>query len=437
MRKRSPSGGRHRAALLPLIVGGALALAACGSSSSSSSSSASAPASSGTSSAAATSASTTAAAKTSCPVRVLLVDNFTGPGSSNGTANIAGAKLAIKSVNASGGVLGCPIALTTVDDGSNYAKDLPLMEAALSKQHYAMAWNGDFGCVTTAPLLEREHLLSISGCAQTNFATSAMPTVFDVTPVTGRESEIAAQFGATQGCKKWALIVDNSELGKDDQESMAAEIKAEGGTVTDAENGLAEGAVDFSSAILRAKASNPQCLFDDMFGASAAHLLHDVAVAGWKIPSYGGGDLAASAMKGLVPLSQVGNYVVGPATMANPSTAVRQQFINGLKASGVTINNFLFGYANGHDPITLFAWGANQTHSLDSSTIATKLHASGSVPIPGLVQGSTTGYTPTCGEWNPSQGFAIMKAGYYNEGRLALVKYASAPLPLPSNLGGC
>jgi hypothetical protein len=174
-----------------------------------------------------------------------------------------------------------------------------------------------------------------------------------------------------------------------------------------------------------------------MFGAAAAHVKLDIATAGWKIPQYGGAAESASSFKGLVPLADVGNYEVGPDSMAYPSTPATQKFVNSLKASGVTINNYLFGYGNGHDPITLFAWAANQTHSLNPMTIATKLHKSGNVRVPGLVEGKTTGFTPTCGEWDPKQGFAIVKAGYYNDGRLPFIKYASAPLPLPSDLGAC
>jgi branched-chain amino acid transport system substrate-binding protein len=365
-----------------------------------------------------------------------MVDNFTGAGAQNGVTNLAGAKVAISQINSSGGVLGCPLKLSTSDDGSDYTKDLPLLEQALVSHKYAMAWDGDFGCVTTAPLVTRLKALQISGCSSTSFATKANPTIFDVTPIAARSAMIAARYELSKGIKRFALFVDNTAIGQGEDTAMTALVKKAGGTVTDVEQ-LSLSGIDFSSAIQRAKASNPQVIFTDLFGAAGGHLHQDLATSGWKIPFIGGSNESATALKGLVPLSDLnGGLEVGPATMASPSNAVRTSFISDLKAQGSPINTFLYGFANAHDPLILFAWAANQTGSLNPQTIATKLHNSGNVPVPNLVQGTTTGYTPTCGEWNPLGGFAVMKAGFYNQGRLPLIATETSP-PLPPVLQQC
>lgn len=424
MRSSFRKRGGLRIVLLLLSLVSAAAIAACGSSNKSSTSG--------------STAASGAKAKTDCPVRVALIDNFTGAGAQNGTANKAGAQIAIDDVNKAGGVLGCPIQMDTFDDGSDYSKDPALMQKALSSGKYKMVWNGDFGCVTSAPLITRAKALSISGCAQTNFADKANPTIFDVTPIAGRGAMVAAQYGLKKGYKKWALLVDSTELGRGDQVAMSDLIKKGGGTVTDVER-LDLSGINFSSAVQRAKASNPDVIFTDLFGAAAGHLKHDIQTSGWNVPQIGGDNEAATAFKGLVPLNAVqgnGNVVTGPISMSAPPDKAHAAFISALKAKGVAINEFLYGYINAHDPIVLFSWAANQVGSLDPSKMADKLHNSGNVKIPGLLQGDTTGYTPTCGEWNPQGGMAIMKAGFYTDGTLPLVEKATAP-PLPQSLNDC
>jgi branched-chain amino acid transport system substrate-binding protein len=436
-----PRGIVRAAVLVCLIAFVGVIVAACGSSSSSSTSS-SGSSSSSSSAPAATSASTTPAAatlpKSSCPVKILMVDNFSGASSQNGTTNMAGAKVALSQVNSAGGVLGCPVKITTVDDASNYATDLPKMEAALSAGHYAMVVNGDFACGSTAGLLARDKILSIAGCGELHFASSAYPLNFDVVYTEARAAMVAAQYGIKHGYKKWGLLVDNTAIGAGDAAAIKYELAKLGGTVVDTETGSLTG-VDFTSAVQRLKAANPQVVFTDLFGTAAAHMKSDFTAIGWKVPQIGGFDEAATDFTGLVPQSDLaGQYEVSQATMAAPPNAVRQAFISKLHASGVSkITGFLFGYANGGDPITLFAWAANHAGSIDSQKVATYLHTHGNVPVPNLVQAPTTGYTPTCGEFNGSGGIAVMKAGYYDSnGQLPGVLTTDAPA-LPPSLADC
>jgi branched-chain amino acid transport system substrate-binding protein len=375
------------------------------------------------------SGSSAAASNRFCPngsLTVLLESNFTGAGSDNGTASIGGATAGVNQINKSGGVLGCRVGIKKLDDASDYTTDLPLLEQATGSATYPLVITADFGCVGDAPYITRQHLLSISTCAQTNFATAANPTIFDTDYLAARIFSVGVQDALSKGYKKLALIVDNSQLGKDNVAAATRLVTKAGGKITDVET-LDLSGIDFTSAVLRARASNPQALVDDIFGAASGHLRTEIHTAGWNIPIIGGVDDAATSFKGLVPLSYLKGDVVGPASMAFPSNPTLTKFIASLKAAGVNITSYLFGYGGVHDDLTLWAWAANKTKSLDPTTIATKLHSSGNVAIPGLVEGKTTGYTATCGEWNATGGVAIMKEGFYNEGRLPALKIVTAP----------
>jgi len=375
------------------------------------------------------SANTAAAGgKASCPINILLVDNFSGSGSQNGSANLAGENVAINDVNKSGGVLGCPLKLTTVDDNSNYNTTLPLLEAALAKQNYPLVSVSDYSATSVAPYLNRQKVLTIGGASSVGYSEPGgpYPYDFDTNFVTAKPDLAALDSLIAKGYKRVAIIVDNTATGASDLKAMIPAAKSAGVTITDTERIDLSG-VDFTSAVERARASNPDALLYDASYTAAAHLETDIHTIGWKIPVVAGMTASATNFQGLIPESYLtGQYIFGPASMAYPSEGAMQDFVTSLKNSGVNIDNFLFGYSSQYDAVIEFAWAANQTHSLNSQTLANYLHQHGSATVPGLAGGTSTGYTPTSGEWNGQ--LAMMRAGYYNDGRLDSVgAYINAP----------
>lgn len=102
---------RHKSLLITVsAVSATLGLAACGSSAKS----ASPP--KGT-----TSGSSTGASLPAGPIKVGMIDSQTGAVAGAGTADFCGAEVAVKAINAAGGVLGHDIQLTTADDQSSPA----------------------------------------------------------------------------------------------------------------------------------------------------------------------------------------------------------------------------------------------------------------------------------------------------------------------------
>jgi branched-chain amino acid transport system substrate-binding protein len=372
-------------------------------------------------------------AKPQCPLHILLVTGLTGVAGYSGQADLGGTKAGVDEVNKAGGVLGCKLVLDVRDDGSNFAQSLPLMEAAASNYHYPLVMNPDIGAPTTAPYINSHKLLEIIAdeTGQTAEPEVPFPTIFETILLSPHAMDVATQYALSQGYKRIAVIVDNTTTGTNDLKAMTPLVQAAGASITDTER-VDEAGIDFTSAVERARASNPQVVLMDIFQTAAAHVLTEIHDIGWKVPIVGGTDLAASNFKGLVPVAYLnGGVVASQASMAYPSNAVTERFIQQIQAEGVTISQYLFGYTAQYDAVLLFAWAAQQTHSLDAETIAQKLHDSGHVAIPGLVDSQTTGYSPTSGEWNGR--VAIMKMGFYNLGRLPLIRYATAP-PLPKGM---
>jgi branched-chain amino acid transport system substrate-binding protein len=375
------------------------------------------------------SATATAAGKTSCPVRILLVTALTGAASQNGQSTLAGVKLAVKDVNAAGGVLGCPIQLTVKDDASNYAQDLPIVEQATSSTSYALVMPETFGAPSVAPYLNRQGLLTIASVGGTTFTepNEPYPMIFDMGFLPELPIDVGVQYALSKGYTKIAAIFDNSYYGQSELAGLKSFLQGKDATLVNSES-VSESSIDFTSAIIRARASDPDVLLVDLFGTAAAHLQQDLAAAAWNVPVIGGESVNATAYQGLVPLADLKNMTsVGAAVMAQTADPTVAKFISQLNQAGVKINAFMLGYASPYDAVKMFTWAAEQTKSVESKIIAAKLHDSGNVTIPGLVGVTTTNYTPTSGQWRPVNGLSIMKGGYFVNGQLPLIKTAITP----------
>ncbi len=427
-------------AVLALIALCAVAVAACGGSSSSSSSESTGGESAETANTGGESEEEGGgeSAKADCPVKVLTVGNFTGEGAENGAAIKGGAEAAIAQIEEEGGILGCEVELVTKDDGSDYTKALPIMQAAISEGEYAMVNNPDYGCSSVAPLVAKKELLSVTGCAVPGLGNPKYnPYTFE-TAYTG--GAIAASLGKylveEKGFKNIALITDNTAYGAADKEELEKSVGEAGGKLADVEQvGLEE--VNFSAAISRAEGSNPEALIVDLFGAAMGHFMSDLETSGWEVPSFGGLATTATNLQLLGVSKDLAERLetAGGSAMGMPLNERSEALVKLLKEQGTKIEGSLTQYAQNHDWMTLFAWGANKAGTLEPEAVTKVLAENGETPIPNLVMGETTGYSPECHEFAAPNGVGLMKGGFFNEGGLPLVtelKLAETECPTPA-----
>jgi len=420
-------------AAVALVVLTGVVIAACGGSSSDSTSGGSTEAS-GESKEASGGGET---AQVDCPVKVLSVANFTGEGSQNGATVKGGAEAAMAQIEKEGGVLGCPIELVTKDNGSDYTKSLPLMQAAISEEDYANVNAPDFGCASVLPLVNKKELLSITDCSVQGTANPKYnPFTFETAYTGGGIDAAAGKYMVEEkGYKKIALITDNTAYGTSAKENLESAASEAGGEVVDTEQvGLEE--VNFSSAIQRAEASHPDALMVDLYGAAMGHFMNDLETSGWKVPTVSGFSGTATNLEQLgVPKAQAeGLETAGVTSMGLPLNERSAELVKQLKADGAKIEGSLAQYAQNHDWMTLFAWAANETGSLEPEAITNFLAENGETPVPHLVMGETTGYTPECHEFAAPEGLAMLQGGYFEQGGLPLVaplKIAVTECPKP------
>ncbi|MGH7070259.1 MAG: ABC transporter substrate-binding protein [Acetobacteraceae bacterium] len=197
------------------------------------------------------------------PVVIGMVDPLTGTYAALGKSDVNGARLALKHVNAKGGILGRPVVLKVEDTGAS--PEIGVQKAR--KLVHAEGANFLMGCVSSAVALAMNeaseelntlyvdtggHVDSVTGnlCKWTTFRTCS--TTWMLTA--GDFGTLFKKFG-----KKWFFVTPDYAFGHSLYHDYRAQLLKAGGTV--AGNALSPlGATDFSSYLIQAKATHPDVL---------------------------------------------------------------------------------------------------------------------------------------------------------------------------------
>jgi branched-chain amino acid transport system substrate-binding protein len=213
-------------------------------------------------------------------VDVGVASTLSGPFASYGQAGLNGIKLAVKQLDASGGVLGKQVNVVTADDQTDPATGSTVTRNLIVNDHVAAL----FGSVSSAVAAAQE-TLSVQYKVPTFFhiANDASLTqgtantyAFGMSPNTDMEPAAAALAFARQigtGPVRIATITPNYEFGIDTVKAFLADLTKDGVsyTVTN-QQAPALGATSYTSNLAAMLASNPQYVFVGEYGADLVTL---------------------------------------------------------------------------------------------------------------------------------------------------------------------
>ncbi|MCU1482192.1 MAG: branched-chain amino acid transporter substrate-binding protein [Subtercola sp.] len=339
-------------------------------------------------------ASSTSAA--GCTVNTLLVANATGAQSTNGVAAFAAAKAATKYVNDNGGVNGCTLALTTVDDGSDYTKTLPLMQAAMATTTFANVSVNDYGTASAEPYLTRQKILSISSNGTAAIADpKTNPYYFDTSNPDATVSKYVTQYALSQGTKKLAVVADNSTTGASAIAAIKATAEAGGGDVV-ASVQVDATTVNMTPAVQQLSSSGADGIIISLYGQPAGFFIRDLKASGWNVQRYGSVSLGATNLPALLPVEDYQGIVVAGATAGTaPSLNGVADMQAQIKSTGGDPNTSVISLSSNYAAIIFLANAINGTKSTDGPTLAKYLEDHGTDKIPENPLAATTGYSAT------------------------------------------
>jgi branched-chain amino acid transport system substrate-binding protein len=222
------------------------------------------------------------------PIPIVGLVELSGTGATAGTNFDNGVKLAVKEINASGGILGRKIQYTSMDTQSAPQTAKALAQKAIDEKAYVVmgpVFSGSF--IVSMAETKRAEIPNFTGGEAANITQQGNPYVFrtSFTQSTAMP-KLARYIKDTVKAKTVAIVWVNNDFGKGGRDSMAKALEAQGIKVA-ADVSTDPGQVDFSAAVLKVKQSNADAVFVYTNEEESARALRELKKQGYDKPIIG------------------------------------------------------------------------------------------------------------------------------------------------------
>jgi branched-chain amino acid transport system substrate-binding protein len=222
------------------------------------------------------------------PVPIVGLVELSGTGATAGTNFDNGVKLAVKEINAAGGVLGRKIQYTSMDTQSAPQTAKALAQKAVDEKAYVVmgpVFSGSF--IVSMAETKRAEIPNFTGGEAANITQQGNPYVFRTSfTQTTAMPKLARYIKDTVKAKTVAIVWVNNDFGKGGRDSMAKALEAQGIKVA-ADVSTDPGQVDFSAAVLKVKQSNADAAFVYTNEEESARALREFKKQGYDKPIIG------------------------------------------------------------------------------------------------------------------------------------------------------
>ncbi|MEQ1659258.1 MAG: ABC transporter substrate-binding protein [Hylemonella sp.] len=254
-------------------------------------------------------------------IKIANLVELSGAGATAGTNFKNGVELAIKEINAAGGILGRKIQSSTSDTQSNPGVAKGLTQKAVDDGVFAI-----FGPVFSGSIMvsmaesRRAEVPNFTGGEAASITQQGNPYVFRTS--FGQSTSFPKVARYINGkAKTLAVIYVNNDFGKGGRDAMVKLMEG-GPTKIVADISTNSGQIDFSAAVLQVKQSNADAVFVYSNEEESARMLREFRKQGWTKPIIGETtltgqkviELAGDAANGAV--AHVGLTVDAPPTRA-------------------------------------------------------------------------------------------------------------------------
>ena len=306
------------------------------------------------------------------PIKIASLVELSGTGATAGTNFKNGIELAVKEINAAGGILGRKIENTVMDTQSNPGVAKGLAQKAVDMDVFAV-----FGPVFSGSILvsmaetKRAEIPNFTGGEATAITQQGNPYIFrtSFTQATAMP-KVARYMAGSLKAKTAAVIYVNNDFGKGGKDAIVKALEGWRIKVV-AEVSTDSGQVDFSAPVLKAKQADPDAIFVYTNEEESARALRELRKQGWTKPIVGETtltgqkviDLAGEAANGAV--AHVGLTVDAP----NPTIrAFRAKFEKEFKY--VSDHNGIKGYSG----VYILKAAIEKVGKVDRAAVAKALH---------------------------------------------------------------
>jgi len=315
------------------------------------------------------------AARGETPIRIGMVDPFTGVYAAVAQNELIGAKLAVEQINAKGGVLGRPIELLVEDSANDVGTGVQKTRKLIERDQVSFIVgdvNSGIALAIAQVTAEKKVLHVVSG-GHTDSITGkdCKWNVYRVCNTTRMEANSVTDLLFSKYGKKWHFITPDYAFGHTLYDACAANLKKLGGTITG--NELTPlGTSDFSAYLIKARAANPDVLLLLPQGSDMVNCLKQIVQFGInKQIHVAGTQQELESLESLPPEARIGIWMF-EWYWKQPDTPHLAEFVADVRKrtnGKVPTARTWFGFTSVHS----YALVANREKTLDALKLAQAL----------------------------------------------------------------
>lgn len=221
-------------------------------------------------------------------IKIAILQELSGAGASAGTNAKNGAEMAIKEINAAGGILGKKIEWTTSDTQSNPGVAKGLATKAVDDDVFAVIGPTFSGSILVSMAeTKRAQIPNFTGGEAASITQQGNPYIFRTSfTQTTAMPKVARYMANNLKAKSVAVLFVNNDFGKGGRDSFNKAAEALGMKVV-ADISTESGQVDWSAPVLKAKQSNADAVFVYTNEEESARALRELRKQGWAKPIVG------------------------------------------------------------------------------------------------------------------------------------------------------
>jgi len=222
------------------------------------------------------------------PIKIFGLVELSGTGTTSGTNFNDGAKLAVKEINATGGILGRKVEYTASDTQSQPQVAKALAVKAIDEGAYIVMGPVFSGSILVSMAeTRRAEIPNFTGGEAAAITQQGNPYIFRTSfTQTTAMPKVARYLKDNLKAKSVAIIFTNNDFGKGGRDVFVKALEPLGVKVV-ADVSTDPGQLDFSSAVLKVKQANADALFVYTNEEEAARCLRELRKQGYDKPIVG------------------------------------------------------------------------------------------------------------------------------------------------------
>lgn len=218
------------------------------------------------------------------PVRFGVTDPLTGPSAVFAKDQMQAVRWAVDDINARGGVNGCPVEATIVDNQGKPETAIGVVTRFIDVDHLPVVVTAFSDIVhAVAPLANRKQTLLLSVGANSPAIAKLGDYVFTTSPLANTEMRSLASYLYGLGRRRVAIVYVNNDTGKEGAAAFKSAFETKGGTVVLDEAYPADQA-DFTGLVLQLRVANPDEIHIHGVVADTTALLSQIKQLGITTP---------------------------------------------------------------------------------------------------------------------------------------------------------